>query len=100
MIEPVNGVLFAKDMKESTQRQATMLVVMAHPDDESFGMGGTLAWYAEKGAAVHLICATRGESGEVDPEHMRGYATIGEKREAELRCAAEILGLESVQFLG
>jgi LmbE family N-acetylglucosaminyl deacetylase len=87
-------------MKESTQRQATMLVVMAHPDDESFGMGGTLAWYAEKGAAVHLICATRGESGEVDPEHMRGYATIAEKREAELRCAAEILGLESLQFLG
>ena len=45
-----------------------LLSVLAHPDDESFGMGGTLAKYASEGVDVHLICATRGEAGEVDAE--------------------------------
>ncbi|MGD2027270.1 MAG: PIG-L family deacetylase, partial [Anaerolineales bacterium] len=45
-----------------------ILSVLAHPDDESFGMGGTLAYYASEGVEVHLICATRGEAGMVDPE--------------------------------
>ena len=41
----------------------TILAVLAHPDDESFGLGGTLALYANKGYATYLICATRGEVG-------------------------------------
>lgn len=77
----------------------TLLAVLAHPDDESFGMGGTLALYAQRGVAVHLVCATRGEAGEVDPEYMQGFATIAERRESELRCAAEKLGLTGVHFL-
>ena len=40
-----------------------LLVVLAHPDDETFGMGGTLALYAQQGVEVHLVCATRGDSG-------------------------------------
>ena len=40
-----------------------LLVVLAHPDDESFPMGGTLAKYAAQGAQVTLVCATRGEAG-------------------------------------
>ena len=43
----------------------TLLAVLAHPDDESFGIGGTLATYASRGADVYLVCATRGEVGEV-----------------------------------
>lgn len=43
--------------------QKTLLVVLAHPDDESFPMGGTLAKYAAAGAQVTLVCATRGEAG-------------------------------------
>ncbi len=78
----------------------TLLAVLAHPDDESFGLGGTLALYARKGYNVYLICATRGEVGTVDPEHMRGFKSIAELREAELRCAAEHLGLKDVFFLG
>ncbi len=78
----------------------TLLAVLAHPDDESFGMGGTLAYYASQGVDVHLICATRGEAGEVAPEQLDGYNSIGELREAELRCAAGYLGLTSVHFLG
>jgi N-acetyl-1-D-myo-inositol-2-amino-2-deoxy-alpha-D-glucopyranoside deacetylase len=77
-----------------------MLSVLAHPDDESFGMGGTLALYARRGASVYLVCATRGEVGDVDAEHMNGYKTAGEAREAELRCAAGKLGLAGVYFLG
>ena len=77
----------------------TILSVLAHPDDESFGMGGTLALYAQKGVKVHLVCATRGEAGEVGPEYLQDYKSIGELREAELRCAAGYLGLSGVHFL-
>jgi LmbE family N-acetylglucosaminyl deacetylase len=76
-----------------------LIAVLAHPDDETFGMGGTLALYAKRGAEVHLVCATRGEVGEVSPELMEGFASVGERREYELRCAAEVLGLADVHFL-
>ncbi len=85
-------------MSNSNQK-ATILAVLAHPDDESFGMGGTLALYAERGAEVHLICATRGEAGEVGPEYLKEFTSIAELREAELRCAAGHLGLTGVYFL-
>ncbi len=77
----------------------TLLAVLAHPDDESFGMGGTLALYAERGVDVHLVCATRGEVGEVPPELLKGFNSVAERRESELRCAAGILGLKGVHFL-
>lgn len=77
-----------------------LLAVLAHPDDESFGMGGTLALYASRGADVYLVCATRGEVGEADAEHMKGFNSVADMREAELRCAAGILGLKGVYFLG
>ena len=76
-----------------------LLAVLAHPDDESFGMGGTLALYAQRGVEVHLICATRGEAGMMDAEHLQGYTSTADKRETELRCAARILGLREVHFL-
>ncbi len=78
----------------------TILAVLAHPDDESFGMGGTLAYYAQKGYEVHLVCATRGEAGMMDPEHLQNFDSVAEKREAELCCAAQLLGLKGVFFLG
>jgi N-acetyl-1-D-myo-inositol-2-amino-2-deoxy-alpha-D-glucopyranoside deacetylase len=76
-----------------------LLAVLAHPDDESFGMGGTLAYYASQGVEVHLVCATRGEVGVVSPEMMNGFNSIAELRESELRCAAGVLGLKGVHFL-
>lgn len=76
-----------------------LLAVLAHPDDESFGTGGTLALYARRGVEVHLICATRGEAGEMGPEFMQDFETIAERRVSELRCAAGILGLAGVHFL-
>lgn len=80
--------------------QPVILSVLAHPDDESFGMGGTLALYAKKGADVYLVCATRGEVGDVSPELLEGFTSIAELRESELRCAATQLGLKDVFFLG
>jgi LmbE family N-acetylglucosaminyl deacetylase len=77
----------------------TLLAVLAHPDDESFGMGGTLALYASRGVEVHLVCATRGEVGEVAPELLKGFESIASLRESELRCAAGTLGLAGVHFL-
>ncbi len=76
-----------------------LLAVLAHPDDESFGPGGTLALYAMRGVAVHLVCATRGEVGSAPAELMAGHASLADLRESELRCAAGHLGLASVTFL-
>ncbi|MDH5607312.1 MAG: PIG-L family deacetylase [Anaerolineae bacterium] len=76
-----------------------LLVVLAHPDDETFGMGGTLAVCASQGVEVYLICATRGEVGTVDPKFMEGFDSIGQLREQELRCAGETLGLKEIFFL-
>jgi len=84
-------------MEDSQKR---LLAVLAHPDDETFGMGGTLALYARRGAAVHLVCATRGEVGDVEPGLLEGFQSVGDRREHELRCAAEHLGLSGVYFLG
>ena len=77
----------------------TLLAVLAHPDDETFGTGGTLAHYARQGVAVHLVCATRGEAGDVAPSFLEGFSSVAERRKSELRCAAGILGLAGVHFL-
>ena len=78
----------------------TILAVLAHPDDETFGLGGTLALYAQKGFNTYYVCATRGEVGSADPEFMEGYKDTAEMRTAELMRAAKILGLKEVFFLG
>lgn len=77
-----------------------ILAVLAHPDDESFGLGGTLALYAQKGNDTYLVCATRGEAGTIDAEHLNGFKDAAELRTAELERAAKILGLKDVFFLG
>lgn len=78
----------------------TLLAVLAHPDDESFGLGGTLALYSQRGYDVYYVCATRGEAGTVDEEHLKGYKDTAEMRSAELMKAAQELGLKEVYFLG
>jgi N-acetyl-1-D-myo-inositol-2-amino-2-deoxy-alpha-D-glucopyranoside deacetylase len=76
-----------------------MLVIVAHPDDETFGCGSTIACASSIGAEVTVVCCTRGEAGELrdDPE-LRGcdLATV---REAELLAAAELLGVTRVEVL-
>jgi N-acetyl-1-D-myo-inositol-2-amino-2-deoxy-alpha-D-glucopyranoside deacetylase/mycothiol S-conjugate amidase len=77
-----------------------LLAVFAHPDDESFGPGGTLARYAAEGAEVWLVCATDGNAGTVDAAMLAGYTSTGQLRAAELCCAAQTLGLDGVDWLG
>lgn len=77
-----------------------LLAVLAHPDDESFGIGGTLALYSRKGYDTYLVCATRGEEGSMDAEHLNGYKDKAELRTVELQNAARHLGLKEVFFLG
>ncbi len=78
----------------------TLLAVFAHPDDESFGPGGTLARYAAEGVEVWLVCGTDGDAGTVDAEMLANYASTSQLRAAELCCAAQTLGLRGVDWLG
>jgi LmbE family N-acetylglucosaminyl deacetylase len=80
------------------------MAVLAHPDDESLGFGGTLAKYAAEGVDVFLLTATRGQSGRYrgrppgDPDHP-GASALAEIRERELRAAAAALGVREVSLL-
>lgn len=78
----------------------TLLAVFAHPDDESFGPGGTLARYARSGVDVWLVCGTDGDAGTVDAELLADVASTAQLRAAELCCAAQTLGLRGVDWLG
>jgi LmbE family N-acetylglucosaminyl deacetylase len=82
------------------QRLRTVLFVGAHPDDETMLAGGTLALLSSQGVAVHILCATRGEGGEMGVPPVCTRVELGAVREGELRCAAQQLGAASVQVLG
>lgn len=75
-----------------------LLFCFAHPDDETFATGGTVARYADRGTA--LVCATRGEAGRVTAMPGASPEEVGRVREAELRAAASALGLADVEVLG
>ena len=83
-----------------------LMFAFPHPDDESFGPGGTIAKYAREGVEVHYVCATRGEVGTVDAELIKPYEhlpadqRLGALRGQELRAAADILGLTGLHYLG
>jgi LmbE family N-acetylglucosaminyl deacetylase len=77
------------------------MCVLAHPDDESLGTGGTLAKYAAEGVETFLVTATRGERGRFgDGGERPGPDVVGATREAELRAAATELGVREVVVLG
>lgn len=81
-----------------------MLLVHAHPDDESIHTGATMARYAAEGAQVTLVTCTRGERGEVIPPDLAHHAddrqgTLGEHRVGELAAAMALLGVTDHRFL-
>jgi len=82
------------------ETRETLLCIVTHPDDETMLTGGTLAMLAGRGVAVHILCATRGEGGEVGEPPVCAREELGHVRTAELRCAAAALGACSVEFLG
>src|SRR5215831_14860576 len=85
-------------------RPLRLMAVLAHPDDESLGIGPTLAKYASDGIDTFLLTATRGDAGRYesfrpgDPQHP-GRAALATIREQELRAAASVLGVRDVALL-
>ena len=79
---------------------ATLVCFHAHPDDESIATGGTMALAAEAGHRVVLVLGTRGEQGEPVPGVLTEGEALWERRVVETHRAAEILGVEQVEFLG
>lgn len=76
-------------------KKPKLVAIFAHPDDEAFGPGGTLALYS-KTHDTYLICVTHGEAGH----HHKGDANgLGSVREKELLRSAKILGIKQVLFL-
>jgi len=77
-----------------------LLAVFAHPDDESMGMGGTLAKYSSEGVETHLVCASRGERGWAGPEQENpGMESLGRLRTQEVEMAVKELGMSGLSFL-
>jgi LmbE family N-acetylglucosaminyl deacetylase len=95
---------FTLRCRMSLVKAPRLMAVLAHPDDESLGVGGTLAKYASQGVDVFLLTATRGDAGRYrghrpgDPQHP-GPLALADIREAELRAAAAVLGVCEVSLL-
>lgn len=78
---------------------STLLAIFAHPDDEAFRCGGTLALLARRGVCVHILTATRGEAGSRGDPPLCTPDELPTVRERELRCACAALGIEPPRLL-
>jgi LmbE family N-acetylglucosaminyl deacetylase len=76
-----------------------MMGIWAHPDDEAFGTAGTMARATAAGHPVAVICATRGEEGEIADPQLANPENLGPVREGELRRACAAVGVTDVSFL-
>lgn len=81
-------------------RPGRLLAIYAHPDDEAFGAAGTFATFTDRGGRVTLVCATRGEVGEISDPAFAMPETLGSVREVELRGAMVHVGVTDIRFLG
>ena len=86
-------------MQNGPSSARRLLGVFAHPDDEVFCAGGTIARVAEAGAEVMIVSATRGEQGQIRDPAAATRRSLGTVRESELRAAAAELGVQRVQVL-
>ena len=77
----------------------SLLFIFAHPDDESFSVAGTACRYAEEGVRLTLVTATRGDKGKCGNPPACTTEELPRVREAELRAAAEIIGIKDVRVL-
>lgn len=77
-----------------------LLGIFPHPDDEAYTAGGTMAKAAAAGADVYVLCATRGEAGEIRDPALATPETLGEVRARELGVACAALGARPPRFLG
>ena len=93
------------DLPAADRPARRLLLVHAHPDDESINNGATMARYAAEGAQVTLVTCTLGEEGEVIPAELAHLAPdredrLGDHRAAELAAAMKELGVTDHRFLG
>ena len=77
----------------------SVLAAFAHPDDEGFGFGGTLAMLASRGARITLVCATNGDVGEISDPALATPENLAQVRQEELRQAMTVTGIADVRFL-
>ena len=77
----------------------SVLAAFAHPDDEGFGFGGTLAMLASRGARITLVCATNGDVGEISDPALATPENLAQVRQEELRQAMTVTGISDVRFL-
>lgn len=94
--EPVHAAIQEPTRPAELPPWRSVLAVVAHPDDESFGLGAVLSTFADRGATVSVLCFTHGEASTV--HGVRGDLTT--VRVGELEAAARVLGASSVQLLG
>ena len=78
----------------------TLACVFAHPDDETFTLGATIARYTQAGVRCDLYCATNGEAGKGAGLHAASRAELGAVRQRELAVAAKVLGIATVAMAG
>lgn len=84
---------------ETTATAPRLMGIWAHPDDESFGMAGSMAQATMTGHPVAIVCATRGEEGEIADPALATPENLGAVREGELRRACAAVGVTDVSFL-
>ena len=98
----VTGVAEAAGHNRGMGAERSLLLVHAHPDDESIGTGATMAKYAAEGARVTLVTCTLGEMGEIIPPDLRHLLAdeLGQHRIVELERACAALGVTDHRFLG
>lgn len=87
-------------MFDIIQFMKKMLLIFAHPDDESFASAATIAKYVKAGWSVDLVCATRGESGSTGTYGERTESQLGSIRQGELEKVVKLLGISTLTLLG
>ena len=86
-------------MTQQSSSGVDILYILAHPDDETFGHAGMMTWSQDNGRRTALVCATRGEMGEISDPSLGTPETLGAAREGELRRAMAIVGTDPVRLL-
>lgn len=84
----------------ASKAKLRLLLVLAHPDDEVWGCGGLMILNRQRGIHSTLICATKGEAGEISSPDLADASNLGWVREQELRQAAEYMCVDDLYFLG